>query len=81
ELGVSLPADIEQKVNNFVNGLDSVEKLNPYMEWEVKVTAEFFSLEALNGWDVDGFYTKQYTSHMLDALPLPANAVYSDEEY
>lgn len=85
ELGVDLPADILQKVNNFVNG-SSEPKINPYLEWELKVEAQF-TKAGQAPIKIDGYYSKDYVSEMVETLPVPANdslepfPYYTDEEY
>lgn len=79
ELGVALPTDILTKVNNFVNNIEG-QKLNPFLEWELKVEAIFTHPNVSEPIVIDGFYSKQYSTWMVDPLPdLPAAAAcYSD---
>jgi hypothetical protein len=82
ELGVQLPTDINTKVANFVNGL-TTNILNPYMEWDLRVYAVFTHPNEAQPIVIDGYYTKEFTSWMLDTLPAPINngPVYQSSQY
>ena len=64
EIGIELPADILTKVNNYVLENASVpnsEKLNPFLDRELKIVAEFTSNAPSNiTKTVDGFYYREY---------------------
>lgn len=88
ELGVELPMGILEKVNNFVNDVNTAEKINPYLDWDLRVVAEFTFLNypLPNGEfeqiEIDGFYSKDFSSQMTDILPTPNNnSYYEDWEY
>jgi hypothetical protein len=68
ELGVVLPTDIAAKVTNFVNNVVG-DKLNPYLDWELRVYAVFTHPNEAQPIIVDGFYTKEFTSWMLNPIP------------
>jgi hypothetical protein len=59
EFGIPLPADINDKIANFINetGADSL-RLNPFLEWDIDVEASFYSDNAAES--VNGFYTREY---------------------
>jgi Secretion system C-terminal sorting domain len=81
ELGVQLPTDINTKVANFVNGL-TTNILNPYMEWDLRVYAIFTHPNEAQPIVIDGYYTKEFTSWMVDPLPAPDNGPhYQSAEY
>ncbi len=81
EIGIELPENIERKVSNFVSN-QPLDKINPYLEWELKVTAEFMHKNRDSSIFVDGFYSQKYSTHMVKNLPTPANNTsYSREEY
>jgi len=81
EIGINLPETIANKVSNFVSNLP-LDKINPYLEWELKVTAEFVHKELDSSIFVDGFYSQKYTSNMVDPLPMPSNRKsYTNDEY
>ncbi|HLP55207.1 MAG TPA: T9SS type A sorting domain-containing protein [Fluviicola sp.] len=81
ELGVQLPTDINTKVSNFVNGL-TTNILNPYMEWDLRVYAIFTHPNEAEPIIIDGYYSKEFTSWMVDPLPEPdSGPVYQSEEY
>jgi hypothetical protein len=84
ELGISLPQDVLIKVNNFVNeaSVPNEEKLNPYLDWELRVETIFIS--PLNGQQIsiDGFYTRDYDRNAVSSLPIPQDfEAYTDAEY
>jgi hypothetical protein len=84
EIGIPLPEDIRQKVDYFVKGTaDPSKQLNPYLEWELRVVAEFVNLKnPTETITIDGFYMKEFASWMLDSLPQPKNGDdYTREEY
>jgi hypothetical protein len=60
ELGVALPADILLKVNNFVNEatVPDNQKLNPFLDWKLKVQATFQYSNGLTK-TVDAFYYRE----------------------
>lgn len=81
EIGIKLPQTIEHKVANFVSK-KPLARINPFLEWELKVTAEFTHQDIDSVIYVDGFYSQEFDSYMVKNLPLPANRVsYSNEEY
>jgi len=84
ELGISLPADILEKVNNFVNkvNIGESEQINPYLDTKIRVYAEFNHPSLSEPIVIDGFYTKDYVSEIINILPTPQNLdSYSDAEY
>ena len=84
ELGVSLSGDINDKINAFINKLDVPEtnKLNPYVDWDMKVYASFSHPSLSEPIVIDGFYTKDFVVNPMQELPEPQNEDwYSDYEY
>lgn len=84
EIGVTLPQAILTKVNNFVKNeaVANSEKLNPYMDWELRVFAEFTSGDSEFPIVIDGFYSQEFVVKMPKRLPIPRKGgMYSDEEY
>jgi hypothetical protein len=85
ELGITLPADILEKVNNFVNNAEvgAEDKLNPYLDWKTRVYAEFTPVDVTAPFVIDGFYTKEFTPWMVTTLPplSPGQERYSEAEY
>lgn len=82
ELGVVLPTDIATKVNNFVLPDAGGIKLNPYLDWELRVYAVFTHPDEAQPIIIDGFYTKEFTSWMVDPIPdLPETASCFDNSY
>lgn len=86
ELGIQLPSDLAGKINNFVNenpNVPDLQKINPYLEWEIRVYAEFMNDSiGIDPIIVDGFYTKQFKSWNVKNLPTPKDGdMYSDHEY
>lgn len=81
EIGIKLPNTLENQVSNFTKKIKGTQ-INPYLEWELKVTVEFIHPLLKKSVFVDGFYTKDYTSTMKAVLPEPKNKIsYSNEEY
>lgn len=88
ELGIELPQDILEKVTNFINKeqVSNSEKINPYLDWELRVFAEFSQIGEAPI-IIDGFFTKEFEVWNLadwntESLPLPADGLsYTKEEY
>lgn len=61
ELGISLSEEIRHKIQNFVDDLTvpASDKINPYLEWEIKLEAEFYKNGVLKK-TVDGFYYEEF---------------------
>lgn len=84
EIGVPLPTEIREKVENFIAGTGGPQKqLNPYLEWELRVFAEFVNENDPSAVIViDGFYTREFSPWSLDRLPVPKNRdSYDHREY
>lgn len=61
ELGIKLPADIQEKIEHFIHevpGADST-KLNPFVEWDIRIQAVFNKTGSNVQEFVDGFYTRE----------------------
>lgn len=83
ELGIDLPNDIQTKIDNFVSDIGT-DKINPYLEWEINVFAEFTHPSDPNSYWVAGFYTKEFEDSMnFTNPPLPwfGGTAYSDTQY
>lgn len=65
ELGVELPQDILTKVNNFVteSTVAGAQKLNPFLDWELKVQATFTYPSGLTK-NVDAFYYREMQQNL-----------------
>lgn len=85
EIGVQVPPSIQREINLFLskNTSDSSRGINPFLEWEIRVYATFeHEDKTLEKIEIDGFYTKDFASYMLNPLPRPKNGNdYTDEEY
>lgn len=85
EIGVRLPQQLEEGVLAFVTEdmNSNATKINPYLEWELKVEAVFQnSLDTTASIVVDGFYLENFQSYMKNPLPFPKNGMYyTDQEY
>ena len=63
ELAISLPGDITQRVENFVNKVKSAEKLNPFDPLDIDITVEFVHIsnqeinDTVKGY---GFYYQEF---------------------
>lgn len=62
ELGIQLNSELLTKIDNFVNEVQTSEKINPYLEWEMKVFAEFTAPGSTQAIVIDGFYNKEFAS-------------------
>jgi hypothetical protein len=82
ELGIDLPTDIQTKVDNFVNNasVPASEKLNPYVDWEIRVYTKFNHYSSGEEVIIDGFYTQEYIEYM-NPLGTPNPNGISDAEY
>ncbi|MBL1279685.1 MAG: hypothetical protein COA33_005410 [Fluviicola sp.] len=81
EIGINLPTYIRNRVENFTQKRRG-PVINPYLEWELKVTVEFTPPNGLESIFVHAFYSRDYSSHMSPSLPTPANRnSYTDQEY
>ena len=82
EMGLVIPESVQQRVFNFVNKIGGKEMINPYLEWELKVTA-FFKHESSNEViTIDGFYTQEYSTWEADGIPVKNKTdLISNEEY
>lgn len=85
EIGVQLPPRIQREIDAFLNKktTEEVQGINPFLEWEIRVYATFQQdYKPGEVIEIDGFYTKEFTSYMLNPLPKPRNGSdYTDEEY
>ena len=59
ELGVKLPADVQTRINNFINNTAGT-KTNPFVDWEMKVETTFIHLSTLTEKKIDGFYYREF---------------------
>ncbi len=82
ELGLMIPESIQQRVFNFVNKIGGKEKINPYLEWELKVTAFFKHESSDEVIAIDGFYTQEYSIWEADGIPVKNKSDFiTNEEY
>ncbi|MES2798580.1 MAG: hypothetical protein V4638_01070 [Bacteroidota bacterium] len=81
EIGLSLPAEVNQKIENFVLGINSPqEQLNPYLEWDVRVFAEFTLDGSSDVITVDGFYFKDFDAWSAKELPTKSSYIYTSAD-
>lgn len=81
EFGVGLPPSVAAQVENFVRK-KSGTKINPYLEWELLIQAEFSHPNVADPIIVDAFYSEDFEPYEQKNLPEPNNKIgYSDEEY
>lgn len=61
ELGIDLPRALQQKINNFIfeRPVASLQKVNPFLEWEFSVKAHFTHIESGTTVIRDGFYYRE----------------------
>lgn len=65
EIGVSLPIDIRGRIQDFIDNGQTATSINPYLEWEIKVVAEFYEGNTLRK-TVDGFYYEEFERDLSD---------------
>ncbi len=81
EIGVALPPTIQVSVDRFIEKQRG-DKINPFLEWELKLIIEFKHKSLESSIFIDGFYTQDFDSYMVDPLPEPRNKLsYTTEEY
>lgn len=61
ELGITLPNDIQEKVDQFMAGNTNPDLiLNPYMDWDLRVYVEYAHPNISEPILIDGFYNQEY---------------------
>jgi hypothetical protein len=80
ELGIQLPNELQKKIDNYVRKSRSGDKVNPYLEWELRVYAVFKHEQSGEEITIDGFYTQEYTTWSADKIPLANNTMYLSNE-
>ncbi len=79
EIGVRLPQNVYDEIDNFINEIPNVNKLNPFNESDINVIADFYTLTGNNlatenfKHTVYGYYHNEYKT----VIETPANAVNS----
>jgi len=83
EIGVELPSKEAAFVKNFVERLNvpDAQKLNPYLEWELKVEGEFVHKVSGEKIVIDAFYFRDFEAWNSEDLPKPLKGNYSSKEY
>lgn len=64
EIGVKLPQQLEDEIDLFIQDYDDPNGLNPFLEWEIKVTAYFIHSSGLVK-SVDGFFYKHFERNVV----------------
>lgn len=74
ELGISLPADLQVKIDRFINNT-SGEQINPFLEYQIDVEIEFTHVASGTVKSIDGFYFRDFERNDLtnDWVPKPTN--------
>ena len=81
ELGVKPAASVMARINRFISKSPG-QKINPFLEWEIKVEAEFSHPELDSTIVVDAFYFESFVGKMKYPLPNPGDGkCYSNDEY
>lgn len=67
ELGIQLPASIQTKVDNFLQELQlpQTEKLNPFLEWNLRVYAELIHIPSSYTTSAEAFYYRNFERNTL----------------
>ena len=79
EVGINLPNNLESAIENFVRKKGK-DRLNPFLEWEIKVEATFLSPTGKKI-IVDAFYFESFDAKMKNFMPPKNGLGYSDDEY
>ena len=79
EVGINLPSYLESAIENFVRKKGK-DRLNPFLEWEIKVEATFLSPTGKKI-IVDAFYFESFDAKMKNFMPPKNGLGYSDDEY
>lgn len=80
EIGIKLPRSIETSILNFVSKKPQDDKINPFLEWEIRVETVYETPEGQE-LTMDAFYFESFDSKMKNFYP-PKNGIgYSDDEY
>lgn len=81
EIGVQPEPSTAKQIERFITR-SSGSQINPFLEWEIRVFAEFTHLSSDSIIVVDGFYFQSFQGKMVRPLPKPVNRLgYSNEEY
>jgi len=82
-----VPHEIHEKVTGFVEGTltDSLDYINPYMAWDLRVYVEYSKVNFTGTIEVDGFYTQNFDAWMVHPIPdtngMTANHINADDLY
>jgi len=60
EFGLAIPQNFQDQIVNFLKKVETEEKLNPFLEWEVDVQFSFIHIESGFVQPVDAFYFVDY---------------------
>lgn len=73
ELGITLPLSVQEKIDRFINedGISGPDKINPYLDWDIRVSFDFTHPQIPYTITVDGFYNKEYESWMTPESEIP----------
>lgn len=81
EIGITLPEEIQKSIDRFVSGAAG-NKINPYLEWEIRVYAEIEHVGSGQSYVVDGFYFMDYNIVQKSQLDEPKNLIgFTEDEY
>lgn len=67
ELAVDLPESIEKKVNHFLETDDTINGINPFLEWQLDITANFTHELTKFEREIDAFYYNNFSRDTSDA--------------
>lgn len=69
EIGINLPNEIEQRIQEFIYyGDSSINGINPYLEWELNAEATFVHKSTGYTKKIDGFYFQDYERNTLSGI-------------
>ena len=60
EIAVELPKNVQKKIDYFIESDDSTKGINPFLEWQLDVTATYTHIETGQVIERDGFYYNEF---------------------
>ncbi|MGV3631961.1 MAG: T9SS type A sorting domain-containing protein [Bacteroidota bacterium] len=71
EFGITLPESVQQRVDNFINSVPvpNEQSLNPFMDWDIRISVDFTHQQIPYDLTVDAFYNKEYNEWMIGEIP------------
>lgn len=80
EVGIRLPVNLESAISNFIEKRPDSTKINPFLEWEIKVITHFLKPSG-DTVSIDAFYFESFDPKMKNFMPPKNGLGYSEDEY